>query len=414
MDQLDYEFFNHSLFQLFSLVPKKKEINYNVTFGCRSIYNGVLMLRSASHRKPILRLPRDHYHKRDQDTEQCSTVSVLFIAEDLMGPYNNTFRPPPGIKFAAMRYKSTENIKQNKRDCVAINIGIGDPRYLKINVTSDWLNYSGGALLRTVSSFKDNWKYKYFRERYTKKRQFWVCPHKCEMLPMMSSRPNTPVVGLHKLLSPEFNCVYYMMKYNADDSLIIRMNYHVSDYIQLYEDIIYLTERERFDTLFEEINKEETLVHCRGIIMPRISHETSIDLSTKLHEKYDDEDDDKVELVKKIVDYDEKMPFYGPIAMTNMFKEMQPRYKHILKSNININETGTNIWSTFDTIINPVNKEQKKEEVEEVIDNEVEEEMSEDNTELPTWDIINKPFTYFIVQKTGAIVHMGIFTGRNT
>ena len=394
--------FNHSLLQLFGdLIPK--DYDFNITFGCRNVYNQVLILRygSGQGREELIALKKC---KQKPLSRHYESVSIFLFQVDKMGEFDPDFfdfinRHAPELSFCPMPHDSTEidivPPGRLRRANIYIMELTKNHKDFQNFITRDMVQtYGGIGLLRTFSIFNGKWKY--FHPDLTRKRAFWVSKEERLMLPMMTNTKTQKIKvqkiqikTLPQILQP--NAVVYNIKYNNGTSLIICMRYDIATYKDLHDDMISFSIIGRFDRIFKDLTKKDDET-CSGIMMPRFSHETSIDLSS--------------EVLSGVV------PFPGPIAIEDMFEGnwVVSQYEHTLCSRINVNEFGTSVECTFDTIIDP-GEDEDHTSIEKPI---LTVKTAPDELRSSTFIRFNKPFCYFIVHDSGAIIHMGVFTGRDT
>ena len=390
--------FNHTLLELFRAVIPDDSNNCNITFGCRSIHNGLLLLRFGSRLNidGLLRIP---YIKKNQQSRHFGLTSLLFHkSSSNIGTFNENFlsyiRERVPVLFNHISHDGVR-VTQDQFNVAKDHIEEETIDHFKEISITPWFDYKGDAQLRTVSRFKGSWSY--FQSKNTVMRKFWFGTGERDFvkIPMMISKIKRRDIDRKIRRMIWSDKIVYRIQYNSGASLVIITNYSPPSYKELYKTIKWFTERKiRFKMMYDKLQNDENIIETTGLMFPVFHHETSIDLSERLcHHDY-------INM--------EGMFIHEKMALDRI------QYKEKLTTSINFNENGTSAHSIFDSIANPPDVEDDDNVAAKPRLIPIETAKDDDSGKAYTNHTkINKSFAYIIVLNSGVIAHMGIFNGHD-
>ena len=354
--------FNETILKLFRVsIPRESSSGSSIVFGGRSVFNGLLTLYLGSSKD--VRFSFDTTFNllglRPPPCQSIKSVTVLFHRSDLTGALNENFVSEiKGIDDFVFVDVPHSGLRVPEYNTINTFIANRTANVIKEVITPQSFEYQGKAKIQTTTVFSDNWACP-FDSNDTRFGKFFISGGNTINLQMMTNSLCRTAVQVNALSYGTF----YRLPYVSGVSMLIFMRNQPAEYGQLYDDISWLSEVSRFEEILSALKD----VMFTSIEMPKFAYMTTIDT---------------IKGIKGI----------HPFNNLNMLRVFQDKtrapsqFKHEICSRIDNNEMGTSTKSVFETTAydssggNPLR--------------------------------INKPFCFFIIQSSGHIINLGIFTGK--
>ena len=355
--------FNEAILVLFRACTPR--IDENIIFGGRSVFNGLLVLYLSS----------DAGGKRVYDMLRtcpppCSSiksVTVLFYKTDLTGQLSPNFinnmkkmKKMNNFIFVDVPHTSYGVVPDSAYLDINNFISLSTENVINNSITPQSFSYNSKVMLRTTTIFSDTWIH-HFDEGNTKPYRFHTGPNSIIVLQMMMTNN---IVEIPKISLT--NATVFKIPYDNGVSMIVYMPDNPAKYEQLHDDISALSKDNRFGKLQQQL--QNCSKHHDILRMPKFNYQTTTNITRGIN------------AVK---------PF-SLFNMSEMFQDTRlapSELSHEIYNRIDNNEIGTTTYSEYTA-------------------------FGYDSPSSGTTGLtINKPFGFFIVQDSGHIINLGIFTG---
>ena len=244
--------------------------------------------------------------------------------------------------------------------CQSINNFIAEETNYEINdaITQSIFLYRGIAKIHTITRFSDEWKDPF--DSVTREETFTVSGGRTIKMQMMHTSSQVQVKKIHE----EYG-TFTRIPYEGGCSMIIYMRHEAAAFPQIYDDISWMSKDSRFEKIKSDLENVEEGSYI--LAMPKFKYEMITNITNGIY----------------------NIDPFCQFSMSDMFNEtvMTPfqyldNISHETSSRIDNNEQGTSPESvlTCSKFRGYIHK-------------------------------IDKPFCFFILQTSGHIIDLGIFTG---
>lgn len=358
--------FNETILVLFRACTPRNNTD-NIIFGGRSIFNGLLALFLSSDVK--VKSVYGNFFMLERRPPPCSSiksVTVLFYKTNLTGPLSAKFisdiKNTDDFIFTDVPHKSHGDIPISQ-SYSHINNFISHQTGNVINdvIKPQSFSYQSNVMLQTTTIFSDTWMNQ-FDDMNTKPYPFHTNNGVISLQMMMTNK----AVEIPKI-SLEYATVF-KIPYDSGVSMIVYMPNNPAKYEQIHDDISALSVANRFHNIQLHLQNSSK---CYDILrMPKFNYQTTTDITKGING-------------------------VAPFCYFNMSEMFQDKTRapskvsHEIYSRIDNNEQGTTTNTTYTA-------------------------YGYDSSPVKTMGLtIDKPFGFFIVQDSGHIINLGIFTGKD-